>query len=125
MTSKERVLGALNRTGYDRIPIKHEGTPGINHMIMEHFGLTNMEQLLRVVGEDFRYVEPVYIGPELRTFADGHSEWWAWKDPRTIALMVKLDWGVHGDNLGIVQDGNPDLIRVQKGIWGNDLGYKY
>lgn len=74
MTSKERVLGAFNRTGYDRIPIKHEGTPEINHIIMEHFGLTNMEQLLRVVGEDFRYVEPVYIGPELRTFPDGSVE---------------------------------------------------
>jgi len=37
---------------------------------------------------------------------------------------VKWDWGAHGDNLGIVQDGNLDLIRVQKGIWGNDLGYK-
>ncbi len=74
MTSKERVMGAFNRTGYDRIPIKHEGTPEINHMIMDHFGLTNMEQLLRVVGEDFRYVEPVYIGPELRTFPDGSVE---------------------------------------------------
>ena len=74
MTSKERVMGAFNRTGYDRIPIKHEGTPEINHMIMDHFGLSNMEQLLRVVGEDFRYVEPEYIGPELRTFPDGSVE---------------------------------------------------
>jgi len=74
MTSKERVLGAFNRTGYDRIPIKHEGTPEINHMLMEHFGITNMEQLMRVVGDDFRYVEPVYIGPELKTFPDGSVE---------------------------------------------------
>lgn len=74
MTSKERVMGAFNRTGYDRIPIKHEGTPEINHMIMDHFGLSNMEQLMRVVGEDFRYVEPVYIGPELKTFPDGSVE---------------------------------------------------
>jgi hypothetical protein len=28
MTSRERVLSAFERTGYDRIPIKHEGTPG-------------------------------------------------------------------------------------------------
>lgn len=27
MNSRQRVLGALERTGYDRIPIKHEGTP--------------------------------------------------------------------------------------------------
>ena len=74
MNSRERVLGAFNRTGYDRIPVKHEGTPEINQMIMDHFGLTNMEQLLRVVGDDFRYVEPDYIGPELRTFPDGSVE---------------------------------------------------
>ena len=41
---------------------------------MTHFGLTNMEQLLRVVGDDFRYVNPTYIGPELKTFPDGSVE---------------------------------------------------
>ncbi len=41
---------------------------------MDHFGLKNMEQLLRVVGDDFRYVEPVYTGPELRSFPDGSVE---------------------------------------------------
>ncbi len=74
MTSRERVLGAYERTGYDRIPVKHEGTPEINQMIMDHYGLTNMEQLLRVIGDDFRYVDPIYIGPELRKFADGSVE---------------------------------------------------
>lgn len=74
MNSRERVLSAVNRQGYDRIPIKHEGTPEINHMIMDHFGLKNTEQLLRVVGDDFRYVEPVYTGPELRKFPDGSVE---------------------------------------------------
>jgi uroporphyrinogen decarboxylase len=74
MNSRERVLGAFNRTGYDRIPVKHEGTPEINQMIMDHYGLSNMEQLLRVVGDDFRYVEPVYTGPELRKFVDGSVE---------------------------------------------------
>ena len=74
MNSRERVLGAFNRTGYDRLPVKHEGTPEINQMIMDHYGLKNMEQLLRVVGDDFRYVEPCYIGPELRKFEDGSIE---------------------------------------------------
>ena len=41
---------------------------------MQHFGLSNMEQLLRVLGDDFRYVEPVYCGPELKTFPDGSIE---------------------------------------------------
>jgi len=39
MNSRERVLSAAAGLGYDRIPIKHEGTPEINHMIMNHFGL--------------------------------------------------------------------------------------
>ncbi|MBE0652247.1 MAG: hypothetical protein IH594_00520 [Bacteroidales bacterium] len=74
MNSRERVLSAFNRKGFDRIPVKHEGTPEINQMIMDHFGLNNMEQLLRVVGDDFRYVEPDYTGPELRRFPDGSVE---------------------------------------------------
>ena len=74
MNSRERVLGAFNRTGYDRIPVKHEGTPEINQMIMDHFGLKNMEQVSRIVGDDFRYVDPLYIGTELHKFPDGSVE---------------------------------------------------
>lgn len=74
MTSRERVLSALARTGYDRIPIKHEGTPEVNRVLMDHFGLTTHEQLLQVVGDDFRSVSPVYRGPELRRFPDGGVE---------------------------------------------------
>jgi uroporphyrinogen decarboxylase len=74
MNSRERVLSAFNRQGYDRIPVKHEGTPEVNRMLLTHFGLANTEQLLRVLGDDFRYVEPIYCGPELRTFPDGSVE---------------------------------------------------
>jgi uroporphyrinogen decarboxylase len=74
MNSKQRFHAAVNRQGYDRIPVKHEGTPEVNQALMEHLGLSNMEQLLRVLGDDFRYVEPIYIGPELKTFPDGSVE---------------------------------------------------
>jgi len=74
MTSRERVLAAYERRGYDRIPVKHEGTPEINRMLMEHFGLQTIEQLLRVLGDDFRYVEADYTGPTLRSFHDGSVE---------------------------------------------------
>ncbi len=55
-------------------------------------------------------------------FADGHADWWPWKDQRTIEMMAKWDWASRGDNLNVTQDGNPDLIRVQKAAWG-ELGY--
>jgi len=74
MNSRERVLAALQREGFDRIPVKHEGTPEINKMIMDYFGLKNMEQLLLLIGDDFRYVEPIYIGPELHQYPDGSME---------------------------------------------------
>jgi uroporphyrinogen decarboxylase len=74
MTSRERVLSCCERKGFDRIPIKHEGTPEINLLIKEHYGLKNDEQMLRVLGDDFRYVEPVYVGPELKSFPDGGVE---------------------------------------------------
>jgi len=57
-------------------------------------------------------------------FADGHSEWWAWKDQRTVELMAKWDWASRGDNLNLVQEGNPDLMLIQKAAWG-ELGYTY
>ncbi len=74
MLSRERVMNAIERKGYDRIPVKHEGTQEVNAMIMAHFGLSNLEQVLRVVGDDFRYVEPAYIGPPLRSWPDGSIE---------------------------------------------------
>lgn len=74
MTSRERVISTCERKGYDRIPVKHEGTPEVNEDIKNHLGLKNDEQMLRVLGDDFRYVEPIYIGPELRRFPDGSVE---------------------------------------------------
>lgn len=74
MSHRERVLSSLARQGYDRIPVKHEGTPEIDHALMVHFGLSNLEQLLRVIGDDFRYVSAPYVGPELKIFPDGSVE---------------------------------------------------
>ena len=71
MTSKERVLKALEKKETDRIPVHYEGTPEVNHMLLEAMNLENMEQLRQVLGDDLRYVEPDYIGPTLKTFPDG------------------------------------------------------
>ncbi len=71
MTSRERVIGCCERKGFDRIPIKHEATIEINQELRTHFGLVNDEQLLRVVGDDFRYVEPAFCGPRPKKAEDG------------------------------------------------------
>ncbi len=59
------------------------------------------------------------------SFADGHSDYWKWKDPRTIEI-AKMDYKHWQDKarfgeLGL-SPGNPDLHKVQKTAWGK-LGY--
>jgi len=53
-------------------------------------------------------------------FADGHSEYWKWKDPRTIEV-AEMDynyWQNTGRNGAQSNSpGNEDLYRVQRGVW--------
>jgi uroporphyrinogen decarboxylase len=74
MNACERVLGALERTGYDRIPVHHEGTPEVNAQLRAHLGVAGDDDLLYLLGEDLRRIRPRYVGPELRQFPDGSTE---------------------------------------------------
>jgi prepilin-type N-terminal cleavage/methylation domain-containing protein/prepilin-type processing-associated H-X9-DG protein len=47
-------------------------------------------------------------------FADGHSEFWKWKDPRTLQVSGYSESGT-------IQHGNEDLHKVQKAAWGKLL----
>lgn len=59
------------------------------------------------------------------SFADDHSEYWKWKDPRTIAI-ANMDYsywqstGRQGSQSN--SPGNEDLHKVQRAAWGK-LGY--
>jgi len=60
------------------------------------------------------------------SFADGHSEYWKWKDPRTLDVAnADYDiWQSSGRNSSeATQPGNEDLHRVQRGVWSK-LGYE-
>jgi prepilin-type N-terminal cleavage/methylation domain-containing protein/prepilin-type processing-associated H-X9-DG protein len=60
-------------------------------------------------------------------FVDGHSEYWKWKDPRTLKVCkADFDWWQSTGRNSLAdsqQPGNEDLHRVQKAAWGK-LGYK-
>jgi uroporphyrinogen decarboxylase len=75
MNSRDRVRKALakNET-IDRLPTHHEATPEVNQSLLQHFGLHNLEQLRVLLGDDLRYIEPIYAGPELHSFPDGRVE---------------------------------------------------
>jgi prepilin-type N-terminal cleavage/methylation domain-containing protein/prepilin-type processing-associated H-X9-DG protein len=61
-------------------------------------------------------------------FADSHSEYWKWSDPRTVEIG-KMDYTAALTSLSPdIQDpywgqGNEDLHKVQRGAWGK-LGYE-
>lgn len=74
MNSRERVLSALARKGYDRIPVHHEGTPEVNASLREHLGATNDLELALKLGDDYRVINGEFIGPERRRFPDGSVE---------------------------------------------------
>ncbi|MBN1873088.1 MAG: hypothetical protein JXA33_02585 [Anaerolineae bacterium] len=74
MNHKTRVLNTLDHRGYDRIPVKHHGTPEVDQLLMDHFGVSDYLALSECLGDDFRGVTPVWTGPALRHFPDGSWE---------------------------------------------------
>jgi prepilin-type N-terminal cleavage/methylation domain-containing protein/prepilin-type processing-associated H-X9-DG protein len=50
------------------------------------------------------------------SFADGRSEYWKWKDPRTI------EFGLRMEAFSGQQAGNEDIRRAQKASWGSKAG---
>jgi len=72
-----------------------------------------------ILAADNRHKDPPPVrhgGGTSFSFADGHSEYWKWRDQRTI------DYGKMTVGADPLQPGNPDLHRVQAAVWGK-LGY--
>ena len=75
MTAKERVLAVLAREIPDRVPIDYSSNPGIHSRLKDYFKLKPEEndQLLDLLGVDFRSVGAPYIGPRLHAEIPGIS----------------------------------------------------
>ena len=75
MDSRERVSLTLAHKQPDRVPVDYWATPSVNARLLDRFGLSTQEQLLRHLDVDFRYIEgPRYIGPEPVIHPDGSVE---------------------------------------------------
>lgn len=62
MTSKERVLCSLRWQEPDRVPIQIYLTTEIKAKLISRFNCENEDELLDVLGVDFRHIDPVYRG---------------------------------------------------------------
>lgn len=74
MTSRERFYSAIHYQNPDRLPVKYYGNPEIDRDLMKYFQIGTKEELLNILGDDFRSVYPKYIGPKRHTFEDGSWE---------------------------------------------------
>jgi len=74
MTSKQRVLTALEHRNPDRCPCDYIGTPEVDEKLKKYFQTESMDVVLEELGVDLRVVEAPYVGPELRTWDDGRFE---------------------------------------------------
>lgn len=83
LTAKERVKRVFNHQIPDRIPVNYFANPEIDRRLKEYFGLDqdDDEGLLEVLGVDFRWIEPSYIGPRLH--------------PEIEGISVDPIWGIH------------------------------
>ena len=120
------IMDSMN--GYDAIP----GSAG--HIIKKKSQIRNPGQRLVFLDEGktsteswtvYRDREQWWDNPTVRHglatnwgMADGHIEYWKWQDMRT----VKIARGEAGSDALKSANGNPDLYRVQRGVWGK-LGY--
>ena len=85
MTSKERVLTALDHKQPDRCPCDYISTPEVDAKIKEYFQTSDMDFVLEKLGSDLRVVDAPYVGPALRTWDDGRFEnyWGSIRKPVT------------------------------------------
>lgn len=100
MTSRERVLTAVARRMADRTPADYKAEPEVNRYMMEHLGVGHYEDLLRRLEIDIRRLEPQYVGPPSRAFADG---------------IIEDYWGIRSKHLEAA-NGSYDM-HVRTPLW--------
>ena len=89
MTSKERVLAAINHSKPDRVPLDLWALSPVMTKLRAYFGVDNDEAARQALGIDLRSVWPAYNGPSLETFDDGSFMDW---------------WGVRKEQRGVFED---------------------
>jgi len=68
LTSKERVLIALNHKEPDRVPIGYHASKEVNDILKKYFNTNNDNVVLEKLNIDLRIVQPKYIGPSDRSY---------------------------------------------------------
>lgn len=76
MLPKERVRLTFQHQVTDRVPINYLALPEVDGKLMKYFQTSDREELLQILGVDFRWVGPKYMGPELQLPDGKHRDIW-------------------------------------------------
>ncbi len=121
MTSKQRVLDAIEHKRTDRVPLDLWATKETMEGLCKHFRTDDADDVMKELGIDIRVVEPEYTGPALEASHDG---------------KVKDIWGVtrrqvdfSGGNYLEVEhyplDGDITISDIENYPWPNPDHYDY
>lgn len=110
LTSKERVLGALNYKGFDRMPTFYQATPEFDAGLRQHMGLATRADLDVALGVDMKSVAARYTGPELRKFPDGSWEG-IWGERYN---MIPYEQGTYPEAVYLPYAGITDVADLDK-----------
>ena len=115
------IVDAMNCKGWDPggVMVKNKSEieqPGERFVFIDHGGdaINLMGGWTCYVSED-RWWDPPPVHHNAGTnfsFADGHGEYWKWKDPRT------MEFGKQGASFSKQQSGNVDIHRTSLAAWG-------
>ena len=75
MNSRERVKLALEHNDPDRVPLMLWMTPEINERMQKHLGVNSELEVLEALDIDVRWLNPDYIGPQLKETKDERWDW--------------------------------------------------
>jgi prepilin-type processing-associated H-X9-DG protein/prepilin-type N-terminal cleavage/methylation domain-containing protein len=92
--------------------------PGQRVVFVDEGGISNHAYNVHYDLPSWKDLPPLRHGNGTNfSYADGHIEYWKWTDSRTLAFSRREP------SVPALQKANPDLVRVQKAIWGSKLGY--
>ena len=73
MSAKERVIRTFRYEKTDRVTIGYNANPGIQARLMAELGASNEEELLQILGVDYRNIWAPYTGPQLFAVPKGRE----------------------------------------------------
>jgi len=84
LSSKERVLMAMNHEEPDRVPMDYWAWAEVNDRLKERLSLKDYDELLEYLGVDLRTIRAPYVGPP--------DCWTGLRDAKTIEDLEKCEF---------------------------------